>query len=67
MFHTSNFLNVSNIYSVLGFDENMISFSSFIPLSHYSPVLLIYTPWKQRFSDVFKGYKKATLGGNGLM
>ena len=36
-------------------------------LAHYSPVLLFYTPLKQvRFSDVFRGYRKATLGCNGL-
>ena len=40
-------------------------------LTHYSPVLLFYTPWKHqktfRFSDVFRGYKKVTLGCNGLI
>ena len=40
-------------------------------LTHYSPVLLFYTPWKHqktfRFSDVFRGYIKATLGCNGLI
>ena len=39
-------------------------------LIHYCPVLLFYTPWKHqkifRFSDVFRGYRKATLGCNGL-
>ena len=39
-------------------------------LTQYSPVLLFYTPWKHqktfRFSDVFRGYKKATPGCNGL-
>ena len=38
-------------------------------LTHYSPVLLFYTPWKQkifRFSDVFRGYRKAIPGYNGL-
>ena len=39
-------------------------------LTHYSPVLLFYTPWKHQktftFSDVFWGYWKATLGWNGL-
>ena len=38
-------------------------------LTHYSLVLLFYTPWKHqktfRFS-VFRGYKKATPGCNGL-
>ena len=39
-------------------------------LTHYSPVLLFYIPWKHqktlRFSDVFRGYRKATPGCNGL-
>ena len=39
-------------------------------LTHYSPVLLFYTPWNDqktfRFSDVFRGYRKATPGCNGL-
>ena len=39
-------------------------------LTHYSSVLLFYTPMKhhktQRFSDVFKEYRKATPGCNGL-
>ena len=40
-------------------------------LTHYSPVLLFYTPWKHhktfRFSEVFKRHRKATLGCNGLI
>ena len=40
-------------------------------LTHYSPVLPFYPLWKLqktfRFSDVFRGYKKATLGCNGLL
>ena len=40
-------------------------------LTHYSPVLLSYIPWKHqktfRFSDVFRGYRKATPGRNGLI
>ena len=39
-------------------------------LTDYSPVLLFGTPWKHqktfRFSDVFRGYRKATSGCNGL-
>ena len=39
-------------------------------LTHYSPVLLICTPWKDhktyRFSDVFRGYRWAPPGCNGL-
>ena len=38
--------------------------------THYSPVLLFYTPWKHqktfRFSDVFKGCRKLTPGCNEL-
>ena len=36
----------------------------------YTPMLLIYTPEKHqktfRFSDVFRGYRQATPGCNGL-
>ena len=39
-------------------------------LTHYSPVLLFYTPWKYqkifRFSDVFRRYRKATPSCNEL-
>ena len=39
-------------------------------LNHYSPVLHIYTLWKhqkiERFSDIFRGYRQATPGCNGL-
>ena len=39
-------------------------------LTNCSPVLLFYTRWKHqktfRFSDVFRGYRKATLGCDGL-
>ena len=39
-------------------------------LTHYSPVLLFYTPRKNqktfKFSDVLRGYRKATPGCNGL-
>ena len=41
-----------------------------LTLTHYSPVLLFYAPWKHqkicRFSDVFRGYRKATPGCNEL-
>ena len=37
-------------------------------LTHYSPMWLIYTPWKHpktlRFSHVFRGYRWATPGRN---
>ena len=40
-------------------------------LTHYSPVLLFYIPWKHqktiRFSDVSRGYRKAKLACNGLI
>ena len=43
---------------------------NYVVLTHYSPVFLFYTPWKYqktlRFSDVFRGYRKATRGCNGL-
>ena len=46
---------------------SIVNFSCSI---HYSPVLLFYTPWKHqktfRFSDVLRGYIKATPGCNGL-
>ena len=39
-------------------------------ITHYSLVLLFYIPWKHqkkfRFSDVFRRYRKATPGCNGL-
>ena len=39
-------------------------------LTLYRPMLLFHTPWKHqktfRFSDVFRGYRKATPGCNGL-
>ena len=42
-----------------------------IKVTHYSPLLLFYTPWKHwktfRFSDVFRWYRKATPGCNGLI
>ena len=41
-----------------------------VGLTHYSPVLLFNNPWKHqktfRFSDVFRGKRKATPGCNGL-
>ena len=42
-----------------------------LPLTHYSSVLLFYTPWKHqktfRFSDNFRGYRKLTLSCNRLI
>ena len=44
--------------------------NSFRRLTHYSPVLLFYIPWKHQksfgFSDVFRGYRKANPGCNEL-
>ena len=53
---------------------NLVSCQSFLVtyalLTHYSQVLLFDTPWKHqknfRFSDVFRGYRKATPGCNRL-
>ena len=64
------FLGVSSpaIYNFYCIDTG--PFAYFI-LTHYSPVLLFYTPWKHqkicRFSDVFSGYRKAVPGSNGLL
>ena len=48
----------------------LLLLSESISLTNYSPVLLFYTPWKHqktfRFSDVFRVYRKATPGCNGL-
>ena len=42
--------------------EVCMNFCHHQTLTHYSPVLLFYTPWKHektcRFSDVFRGYRK---------
>ena len=39
-------------------------------LTHFFPMHLFSTPWKHQktllFSDVFRGYRKAALGRNGL-
>ena len=47
-----------------------VTFCYYPSLTHYSPVLLFYNPWKHqkifRFSDVFRGYRKTTPGCNGL-
>ena len=50
--------------------STLIFFFTHYRLTHYNPVLLFYTPWKHqktfRFSDVYRGYRKATLGCNGI-
>ena len=52
---------------ILAFVPRVISF---VNLTHFSPVLLFYTPWKHqktfRFFDVFRGNRKVTPGCNGL-
>ena len=56
------------------FNRDLITPLPYIPLqltlTHYSPMLLFYTPLKHqktfRFSDVFRGYRKVTPGCNGL-
>ena len=56
--------------SQLTFKDITIFSHFWLTLTHCSPVLLIYTPWKHqktfRFSDVFKGYRQAKPGCNGL-
>ena len=59
------------IFSLVGHDQIKNTYlQTQSTLTHYSPVLLFYTPWKHqktfRFSDVFRGYRKATPGCNGL-
>ena len=58
-------LDINN-YSIFIFTMVTIPFG----LIHYSLVLIFYTPWKHqktfRFSDVLKGYRKASPGCNGL-
>ena len=70
---TSSFLIKSSSSQNQIFNKKQNSYvSSFLVscLIHYSLVLLFYTPWKLqktfRFSDVFRGYRKATPGCNGL-
>ena len=55
---------------IIEFEDVVLSCITFRYLTHYSPVLLFYTHWKDqktsRFSDVFRGYRKATPGRNGF-
>ena len=48
-----------------------ISSKLFGTLTHFSPMLHFYTPWKHkktwRFSNIFRGYRNVTLGKNELM
>ena len=50
------------------FDQQAYGNKKTLNLTHSNPVLLFYTPWKYQktFSDVFRGYGKATSGCNGL-
>ena len=61
------FTNISN-FPLLGLSQLCLGIVA--KLIHYGPVLLSYTPWKHqktfRFSDVFRGYRKATPGCNRL-
>ena len=41
-------------------------FIFFIILTHFMPPVLFYTPWKQRFSDLFRSYRKRPVTWNGL-
>ena len=63
-----SFLN-STIFGMCTIFYNRFS-QSWSSLTHYSPVLLFYTPWKHqktfKFSDVFRGYRIATPGCNRL-
>ena len=67
-------LLVQNLSSCQFFLLKVILSQSFyrmsLILTHYRLVLLIYNPWKHqktfRFSDAFRGYRKATVGCNGL-
>ena len=60
---------ITILTSSFGFIFNLIDELQF--LTHLFPMFPFYTPLKtsenQRFSDVFRGYKKGTLGRNGLM
>ena len=67
-------LSESNLHAVI-FVMNFAMFPncrqiSLRILTHYSQVLLFYTPWKHqkifRFSDDFRGYRNATPGSNRL-
>ena len=53
------------------FEQNFKWFLEKSLLTHYSLVLLFFTPWIHqktfRFPDVFRGYRKATPGCNGLI
>ena len=49
--------------------NKLIHYNNKNPLTHHSPVLLFCTPWKHQKTFrfyVFRRYRKATLGCNGL-
>ena len=62
---------ILSYFSIFATPSQNVEFHINWILTHYSPVLLFYTHWKHqetfRFSDIFMGYRKATLGCNGLM
>ena len=47
-------------------DRRHVSLLVLSELTHYSPLLLFYTPWKHQKTFVFRGHRKATPGCNGL-
>ena len=71
-FKSSNLL-IFHIFAILFYLIKYLTVlhSVTLCLIHYSPVLLFYNPWIHqktwRFSDFFRGYKKATPGCNGLV
>ena len=59
------------IFSLVGHDQIKNTYlQTQSTLTHYSPVLLFYTPWKHqktlRFFYVFRGHRKTTPGCNGV-
>ena len=63
-------LRINKITKLLAGSNFLVTINSCASLLHYSPVLLFYNPLKHlknfRFSEVFRGYRKATPGLNGL-
>ena len=59
--------------NVFVFQLSATIFEILLKLTHYSLVLLFYTPWKHqktrsiRFSDIFRVYRKAATCCNGLI
>ena len=67
---TTPFTSCSSV-SIVNFEHVNDDWVMNLDLTHYRPVLLFYIPWKHqktfRFSDVFKRYRKAKPGCNGLI